>query len=35
MWQQTNMLKGGRAIIGLKTYEKEATKNKHVKAETK
>ena len=26
------MLKGGQAIMGLKTYEKEATQNKHVKA---
>ena len=31
------MLKGGQAIaiMGLKTCEKEATQNKHVKAKTK
>ena len=29
------MLKGGQAIMRLKTYEKEATQNKHVQAETK
>jgi len=29
------MLKGGWAIMGLKTYEKEATQNKHVKVEKK
>ena len=29
------MLKGEQAIMRLKTYEKEATQNKHVKAETK
>ena len=29
------MLKDGQAVIGLKIYGNEATKNKHVKAETK
>ena len=29
------MLRGEQAIMGLKTYEKKATQNKHVKAETK
>ena len=29
------MLKGERANMGLKTYEKEVTQNKHVNAETK
>ena len=29
------MLKGGQTIMRLKTYEKVATQNKHVKAETK
>ena len=29
------MLKGGQTIMRLKTYEKEATQNKHVKAKTK
>ena len=29
------MLKGRQAIMGLKTYEKEVTQNKHAKAETK
>ena len=29
------MLKGEQAIMGLKTYEKEATQNKHVRTKTK
>ena len=29
------MLKGERANMGLKTYEKEVTQNKHVNAKTK
>ena len=29
------MLKDGQAVMGLKIYEKEATQNKHMKAETK
>ena len=29
------MLKDGQAVMGLKIYEKQATQNKHVKAETK
>ena len=29
------MLKDGQAVMGLKIYEKEATRNKHVKVETK
>ena len=29
------MLKGKQTVIGLETYEKEATQNKHVNAETK
>ena len=28
------MLKGRQATMGLKTYEKEVTQNKHAKAET-
>ena len=29
------MLKGEQAIMGLKTYEKEAAQNKHVNAKTR
>ena len=29
------MLKDGQAVMGLKIYEKEATQNKYMKAETK
>ena len=29
------MLKDGKAVMGLKIYEKEAIYNKHMKAETK
>ena len=29
------MLKDGQVLMGLKIYEKEATQNKNVKAETK
>ena len=29
------MLKGGQAIMGLKTYEKWATQNKHANTQTK
>ena len=29
------MLKDGKAVMGLKIYEKEATQNKNVKAKTK
>ena len=29
------MLNDGQAVMGLKIYEKEATRNKHVKVETK
>ena len=29
------MLKDGQAVMGIKIYEKDATQNKHMKAETK